>query len=291
MGWLTRSVKGVVHRVELGEEREGCRCTMVLGGTVMAGEVKDMDKLLRARSMGTGPQDGLTAAGARANLEAAFIAADADGSGQISREELLNVLTVSLEMVFPDPAEDCATIFDVCDQDASGEIDFKEFCAVMESTIVHFDQLKEGGGGKMDMQVVMTQAFQHVLTDARKERACVIESFGQAVATMEKSAKGITKGVMGSKWRLKMADEFYHNNSKVPAHKRLQHLKERLRLTAAGEEPWVDEMMEQDEVVKREVMDKKVFAAYAKAWLLSLEEKIKDVGFLRAPSLKDDTGV
>jgi len=56
---------------------------MVLGGSFMAGEVKDMDKLLRARSIGTGSQEGLTAAMARANLANAFKEADTDGSGQV----------------------------------------------------------------------------------------------------------------------------------------------------------------------------------------------------------------
>jgi len=84
---------------------------MVLGGTFMAGEVKDMDKLLRARSIGTGSQEGLTGEMARANLSNAFKEADTDGSGQVSREELLVVLTQVLEMVFLDPVVDCAIIF------------------------------------------------------------------------------------------------------------------------------------------------------------------------------------
>ena len=233
---------------------------MVLRGQAMAGQVPNMEQLLRTRSSGSRKE--LTASAARSSLEDAFKDADLDGSGMIDRDELRHTVCKRLQIELTDPVEDCNIIFDLCDLDGSGEIDFHEFCSVMEPTIASFEREER----QIDLQEVMAKTFKQVLTDARRERALVIEAFGKAADAVDQAGLGLGRAFLGQRWRFRLADDLYHRNHAVSAHRRLEHLRERLAGIAAGDDPWCEHCLA-DPKISREVLDAAVIPAFAAAWL------------------------
>ncbi|KAJ1478758.1 hypothetical protein T484DRAFT_1960368 [Baffinella frigidus] len=212
----------------------------------------------------------------RKALLEAFAEADADHSGFVDRSELAGVLA-KIGVQLQNPADDVEAIFEALDMDGDGTVDVAEFCAKFEPAI------KRGGSsmmGKMDLDNIMKETFDKMLGNARDQRTAVNRSFMQA---REDCQDWFAKKFLGTKWRMKLFDEFYTNGGKGCA-SRLAHLQQSLGEATQGKNKWVATALESDADFKREVLDKDGISRFADAWLARLEAEMGEISAKRLQS-------
>uniref|UniRef100_A0A7S0NAJ9 EF-hand domain-containing protein n=1 Tax=Hanusia phi TaxID=3032 RepID=A0A7S0NAJ9_9CRYP len=221
----------------------------------------------------------------RLQINQAFQEADKDGSGHLSKQELLKVLE-SLNITLQNPIDDMDVIFDTLDANHSGHIDLDEWGACFEPAIKRFAIAPDA---KMDMEDLMKVTFAGILEDAKKERSMVIEAFMKAY---EKVKDGFGTRFLGSKWRFKIYDAFYGaiEDAKIFVPLRYEYLKKKLKEASMDQEPWIKNVLEgsvkaKDDTkesfdrlkslqdVKKELRDPKVVMEFCSAWLELLTEQ------------------
>jgi len=224
----------------------------------------------------------LTEALTRTALRHAFEDADKDSSGFVCRQELMGVLeTIGVEM--QNPTDDMEALFEAMDIDGDGTIDVSEFISKFEPAI------KRGGStimAKMDLATVMKETFDAMLGEERDQRTAVNRSFMQA---REDCRAFFEKMFLGSKWRMKMFEEFYTNGGKGCA-SRLAHLRASLASATLGTNTWVAEALDSDADFKKEVLDKEGIQAFANKWRVRLEAEMAGISAKRLASSETNLG-
>ena len=167
--------------------------------------------------------------------------------------------------------------------DGDGKLDVGEFVAKFQPAINR--KTLTLVMGKMDLDAIMRETFDKMLADARDQRTAVNRSFMQA---REYCQEFFSKKFLGSKWRMKLFDEFYTNGGKGSA-SRLAHLRASLGTACQGKNKWVANALASDADFKREVLDKDGIREFADKWLARLEAEMVDISVKRLHSSASDT--